>query len=125
MKRVVIADDSATARMFVQRCLEIAGLTDAEFVQAANGREALDCMKSSRPDLLVTDLTMPDMDGMELLTRVAASPTLNGTPILVISSQTNPKVEEELKALGARAILRKPVNPGAVAEALEKTLEDV
>lgn len=124
MKRVVIADDSATARIFIQRCLEIAGLSDAEFVQAANGREALELLRTGRPDLLVTDLTMPDMDGTELLTRICASPTLNGLPVMVVSSQTNPKVVEELKSLGAGAILSKPVNPGMVADALEDILGD-
>lgn len=117
MKHVVIADDSATARMFIRRCLEIAGLADAEFVEVANGQEALVVMKQSRPDLLVTDLTMPDMDGVTLLRSMAASPRLNGIPTMVVSSQTNPQVDQELKQLGVKAVLPKPVNPAVVAEA--------
>lgn len=117
MKHVVIADDSATARMLIRRCLEIAGLADAEFVEVANGQEALVVMKQSRPDLLVTDLTMPDMDGVTLLRSMAASPRLNGIPTMVVSSQTNPQVDQELKQLGVKAVLPKPVNPAVVAEA--------
>jgi len=67
MKRVVIADDSQTARMFIRRCLEIVGLAETEFVEADNGREALARIKEAPTDLLVTDLNMPLMDGEMLL----------------------------------------------------------
>ncbi|PIE23086.1 MAG: response regulator [Planctomycetota bacterium] len=119
MKRIVIADDSATARMFVQRCLEIAGLSDAEFVLAGNGVEALAAMRVARTHLLVTDLTMPEMDGLELVRRVAASPRLNGTPVLVVSSSTNDAVRDQLLQACAHSVLKKPISPPVVIEALE------
>jgi two-component system chemotaxis response regulator CheY len=124
MTRVIIADDSLTARTFIQRCLEIAGLVGAEFVPVVDGREALASMQETRPDLLVTDLTMPDLGGVELLTRMAASPALRGVPTLVISSQANPQLERELAELGAGAVLRKPVSPAAVAAAVEPLLQE-
>jgi two-component system chemotaxis response regulator CheY len=119
MKRVVIADDSATARMFVRRCLEISGLGDAEFHEASNGVEAMALLKEQKADLLVTDLTMPEMGGLDLMKRIAASPFLSGVPVIVITSSSNPAVEEELTALGAKAILGKPISPPRMIEALE------
>lgn len=118
MKRVVIADDSALARMFLRRCLEITGLSDAEFVEAANGEEALERMREAATDLLVTDLTMPGVDGLELMRRIAASPRLSGTPVLVVTSAGNEMQRQELKKLGVSAILSKPISPPVVADAL-------
>lgn len=124
-KRVVIADDSALARMFLRRCLEISGLNDAEFVEAADGAEALEKLKEVPTDLLVTDLTMPDVDGLELMRRISASPRLNGTPVLVVTSAGNEAQREELMALGVIAILSKPINPPVVADALEKIFPEL
>ena len=124
-KRVVIADDSALARMFLRRCLEITGLNDAEFVEAADGAEALDKLKEVPTDLLVTDLTMPDVDGLELIRRISASPRLIGTPVLVVTSAGNESQREELLNLGVVAILSKPINPPVVADALEKIFPEL
>lgn len=124
-KRVVIADDSALARMFLRRCLEISGLNDAEFVEASDGAEALEKLKEVPTDLLVTDLTMPDVDGLELMRRISASPRLNGTPVLVVTSAGNEAQREELMELGVVAILSKPINPPVVADALEKVFPEL
>lgn len=125
MKSVVVADDSSLARMFLKRCLQIAGLNDATFHEASNGQEALELLKSKKADLLVTDLTMPVMDGVELVRRVVASPRLSGMPIIVVTSAGNEKQRSELCALGVSAILSKPISPPLVMEALEKIAESL
>ena len=119
IKNVVIADDSALARMFIRRCLEIAGLGDANFIEASDGSEAIACMKKIKADLLVTDLTMPNMNGIELMRRISSSPRLSGTPVLVVTSAGNMEQRKELLELGATRILSKPVNPPALIEALQ------
>ncbi|WP_321368692.1 response regulator [uncultured Desulfuromusa sp.] len=67
MKRIIIADDSATARMFIKRCLQIIGLGEAEIIEAEHGKEALTAAKAQEVDLLLTDLNMPVMDGETLV----------------------------------------------------------
>ncbi|MDD4731426.1 MAG: response regulator [Desulfovibrio sp.] len=124
MERVIIADDSATARMVIRRCLEIAGLAGAEFLEAANGLEALELLEWGPPDLLVTDLTMPVMGGLDLLKRLKEDEEFNNVPVLVISSAKNEANEQEMKELGAFAVLPKPVNPAMLAEALSPLLPD-
>lgn len=111
MKRIVVADDSQTARMFIRRCLEIIGLQDAEIVEAVNGKEALALVKEKPTDLLVTDLNMPVMDGETLVKWVKANPRLSELPILVITSAGNPAKEAELAGLGVFGVLSKPVSP--------------
>lgn len=118
MKRVVIADDSQTARMFIRRCLEIIGLADAQFIEAENGREALLQMKETAPDLLVTDLNMPVMDGELLLRWIKSSPRLCHIHVLVVTSAGNAAKEAELLKLGACGVLRKPVSPAALSQML-------
>ncbi|MGA1823963.1 MAG: response regulator [bacterium] len=111
MKRIVIADDTKTARMFIQKCLQIAGVQEAEFVEAANGREALEKVKEAPTDLLLTDHNMPVMDGMTLLKWVKASPKLTELPVIVITSASNAANDIEFKNLGALEVLSKPITP--------------
>ncbi|MCB1184081.1 response regulator [bacterium] len=120
--RIMIADDSGTARMFIRQCVEISAEEDVEFLEAANGREALTALKDGGVDLLITDLNMPVLDGRELIRRIAASPRLNGMPIMVITSSGNQARRDELLELGACVVLRKPVNPMTIAEGLETAL---
>ncbi len=118
LKNIVIADDSALARMFIRRCLEIAGLGDANFFEASDGSEAIVKMKEVKADLLVTDLTMPNMNGIELMRRISVSPRLSGTPVLVVTSAGNEEQRAELMALGATKILSKPISPPMLVEAI-------
>lgn len=111
MRRILVVDDSDTARMFVKRCLEAIGFNEAEFLAAANGRQALECLRNGGVDLLVTDLTMPVMDGEELLRAMQESRRYLGTRIIVISSAGNMARKQELLALGALAVLAKPFAP--------------
>ncbi|APG27306.1 histidine kinase [Syntrophotalea acetylenivorans] len=122
MNRIVIADDSATARMFIRRCLEIVGLGEATLVEAEHGREALSLLKEEDADLLLTDLNMPVMDGATLLKWVKSSPRLHDLPVLVITSAGNPAKEQELLSLGAFGVLNKPVSPAVLMDALKPLL---
>jgi two-component system chemotaxis response regulator CheY len=108
--------------MFIKRCLEIIGFGDASLVEAVNGKEALAKIKEAPTDLVITDLNMPVMDGETLLKWIAANPKLNQIPVLVVSSAGNPAKEAELLALGAIAILSKPLSPPTLLEKLEPFL---
>ncbi|ABA88452.1 response receiver CheY associated with MCPs of class 36H [Syntrophotalea carbinolica DSM 2380] len=123
MKRIVIADDSATARMVIRRCLEIIGLGDAGMVEVPNGREALARLKEEPTDLLVTDLNMPIMDGETLLKWVKGSPKLTDVPVVVITSAGNPAKEAVLSELGAYAVLDKPISPATLLKKLEPLMQ--
>jgi two-component system chemotaxis response regulator CheY len=123
IKRIVIADDSATARMFIKRCLQIIGLGEAEMIEAEHGKEALTAAKAEPTDLLLTDLNMPIMDGETLLKWVKASPKLMDMPVVVITSAGNPAKEQELLKLGALKVINKPVSPPTLMEALSSFIE--
>jgi two-component system chemotaxis response regulator CheY len=124
IQTIVLADDSATARMIIRRCLEIGGLSNIRYYEARDGVEALDYVKNQKVDLVVTDLNMPNMDGQLLLKHIKASPRLTELPVLVISSACNEALETELLADGALAVLNKPVTPAGIVDALASLTED-
>ena len=117
---IIVADDSATARMIIVRCLKIVGCGSAKFVEAKDGAQALEIAKTNGADLLVTDLNMPTLDGRSLLTQIKANPQLAHIPVLVISSAFNDAKEAELIALGAFAVLGKPVTVANLAKIIRR-----
>ncbi len=109
MDGIVVADDSALARMIIIKSLEMLGIDSARIIEASNGQEALVAIKHHSVSLLVTDLNMPKMDGEKLIRWIKASPKLNSISIVVVSSMGNPAKERQLKELGVDYVLNKPV----------------
>lgn len=118
MPNVLIVDDSATARMLVRRCLTICGYRAEQTFEAEHGRAALDQLKAESVDLVISDLNMPVMDGRTLLRFMRSSPRLNAIPVIVVSSLVNEAAEQELRSMGAAAVIRKPLSPAALAAAV-------
>lgn len=118
MNKILVADDSATARMILKRCLEMAGFKGADFLEAKDGQEALEMAEAHLPGFIVADLNMPRMDGESLLTALKASDATKGIPVVIASSAVNPVKNERLQALGALGIVAKPVSPATLRQAL-------
>ncbi len=110
MYRVLIVDDSSTARSLIKKSLDICGLTASRFLEANNGKEALDILKNEAVDLVLTDVNMPEMDGFNLLRRIKSSPKLFDVPVVVITSLKNRTAEQILKKEQAAAVLGKPLS---------------
>ena len=120
MEQVLIVDDSPAARMIARRCLQIAGVDSARCVEAENGRSALEVLKAGTVSLVVADLNMPVMNGETLLRYMQSSPRLNRIPVVVVSSLVNAATEARLQGLGATVVMRKPLSPVAMVEALQQ-----
>jgi two-component system chemotaxis response regulator CheY len=118
MKKILIVDDSGISRKVTRKCLEFAGFSAAEFVEAENGERALEVLERGAVDLLVTDLNMPVMDGFELLRAMDEVEAYRGVAKVVASSAASAAIEEDLRKHGVAAILPKPLTPTAVAKAL-------
>lgn len=123
MKRIIIADDSSLARMFTARCLTVGGFSNFTIEEAKDGLEVYALLSEEKYDLIITDLNMPEMDGMELLDRISKEPTMNTTPVIVITSAGNAEERTRLKDLGAKAILSKPITPADLAKVVEPYLD--
>lgn len=118
-RSILIVDDSATSRMIVQRCIEMAGIEVGSFVCAENGLDALALLRTKNDiDLVVTDLNMPKMDGRAFARIVKADPVFGKLALVVVSSIADGDAEAELRGLGAAAVVKKPVSPAKMSEAL-------
>lgn len=118
MKKILVADDSMTARMIIKRCLEMIGFKEVRFLEAKDGMEALALAETEAPDLIVADLNMPRMDGETLLKSLKEGARTKVVPVVIASSAVNAIKNERLRALGAHGIVAKPVSPATLREAL-------
>jgi len=105
MPKVLVADDSIAVRKVAERLLTEAGLG---VTLAANGEEALAFLSKECPDLVVSDVIMPDKSGYEVCTFVRAQTTLAGTPVLLISGIVNDEVAKQAESCKADGVLKKP-----------------
>jgi len=107
MRKVLIADDSKTSQMLVKTTLQ--RIPDLEFVTADDGRAAFEVVKKSHVDLIVTDINMPEMDGIELVRAVRAKSDARELPILIITAKGEEQARDQGLALGANAYILKPI----------------
>jgi type IV pilus assembly protein PilB len=106
--RILVTDDEPITRMLVKLLLE---REQFEVLEAANGRDAVEIAIRERPDLLLIDLNMPEMDGYEAIARVRREMALAMMPILVLTSEEGPGVERRVLELGADDYIIKPFDP--------------
>jgi two-component system chemotaxis response regulator CheY len=125
MKKALVVDDSSTARMFIRRCIEISAQgRQVDFIEAANGSEALELLEEHKPEIIFSDYTMPNMTGGELLQKIKSLPSNSDSSVVIISSAGNPALEKKLMEAGASAVLKKPISPSSVMPYVTKFLED-
>ena len=120
VQTILVVDDSGTARMIIKQCLTIIGLKDKKFIEASNGRDAMELLGQNAIDLVVTDLNMPVMDGEALLLEIKGSTDWKKIPVIVITSTSNDVREKTLREVGAEAVISKPVNPAVLHAAWQK-----
>jgi two-component system, chemotaxis family, chemotaxis protein CheY len=112
--RILVADDSPTIRKMVRASLQ--SLDKAEFAEASTGLEAIEQLAIARVSLLVLDLNMPDMHGIDVLRFVRQQPTLKAVPVIVLTTRGDDASRALAQELGATAYLTKPFIPNALAE---------
>lgn len=116
--KILLVDDSLSARMIIKQYLQIVGCQDAEFAEVHNGKEALEKLKDWDANLIVTDMNMPVMDGGEFIKRLKISPKLNKIPIIIISSAANQDNSARYMKFGANYVIPKPVSPKLLLDAV-------
>ena len=119
--RVLVVEDSPGMRSFVRASLEEGGFADV--VEAANGFEALRLLPRDRYDLVVTDINMPDIHGLEVLSFMRKSEAHANTPVIIVSTEAAQRDRERGMALGANAYLTKPFDPAALRATARRVLE--
>ena len=118
-RRVLVVEDSPTISSVVKYFLELEGF---EVLLAHNGRVGLETAIAQRPDFIVSDLHMPDMDGMEMVRTIRADPSLADVRILILTSESSVDFEAEVLAAGADDYILKPVEPRRLAARVKALL---
>lgn len=120
MARILAVDDSAAMRQMVGITLTGAG---HDVQQAADGREALQFAERERFDLVITDVNMPQMDGLTLVKRLRELPAYKHIPILVLTTEMDPNKKKIAKEAGATGWLVKPFEPVQLLATIRKVLD--
>lgn len=121
MKNILVVDDSPTMRRMVVTSL--GSLTNAKFAQAGNGLEAIERLAIEPVALMVLDLNMPDMHGMEVILFMRGHQAYRNIPIVVLTTKGDEATQTEALAAGANDYLTKPFDPRHLCEIVGSLLE--
>jgi two-component system, chemotaxis family, chemotaxis protein CheY len=121
--RILIVDDSSVMRKIVERSLRQAGLEIDDVVEAGNGIEALAAVREAPFDLILSDINMPAMDGIEFLRQLVTVESAKGTPVVMVTTEGSESRVVEALAIGAKGYIRKPFTPDQIKERVSPLLE--
>ena len=122
-KNLLVVDDSATTRMLISLTLKKS--PKYRIVEASNGAEAVEKMSSQDIDIVLTDINMPKMGGLELIAHIRKSKSNQRVPIVVITTEGEEEARDRGLELGADAYLSKPISGAALQDTVKKLLEGV
>jgi two-component system chemotaxis response regulator CheY len=117
MATILTVDDSPSIRQMIKVVLAPVGHT---VIEAGDGAQGLEKAKASRPDLIITDLNMPVMNGIELIKALRALPAMTGLPIVFLTTESNDAIKQQAKAAGATGWITKPFKPEQLLSVVSK-----
>ncbi len=118
-KRIMTVDDAASVRQLVSFTLSKEGY---EVVEACDGKDALQKLTGTQVDMVVTDLNMPEMNGIELIKNLRAEAKYRFIPIIMLTTESQAGIKEEGKAAGATGWIVKPFQPAQLIGVVKKVL---
>lgn len=122
--KVLVVEDSPSMRSMLTNIIESESLQpELEIVEAASGFEALKMLPHHTFDAVVTDINMPDINGLELVSFLKNHPTYRAIPVMVVSTESTAEDRRRAAALGAEEYLVKPFQPEDLLAKLRKLLE--
>lgn len=127
MRRILVVEDSSSTRSLVRAILEdpafSAAIGPVEITEAQSGFDAMRLLPRARYDLIITDINMPDVNGLELINFIRKSEQYRATPLVIISTQATERDIERGKKLGADAFVPKPFSPEVLRATCQRLLD--
>ena len=121
--RILIVDDSSVMRKIVERSLRQSGLEIGDVVEAGNGIEALAAVKEAPFDLILSDINMPAMDGLEFLRQLSTVEGGKDIPVIMVTTEGSESRVVEALSIGAKGYIRKPFTADQIKERVSPLLE--
>lgn len=117
--RILTVDDSKTVRIIIRNAFK---RFDCEIFEAGHGVEGLEKARTIKPDLMLLDITMPVMDGIELLGKLRAEAELQNIPVVMLTAEGQKTTAEQAIALGSRGYITKPFSNDALIQQISKII---
>lgn len=121
--RALIVDDSSVMRKIIERSLRQAGISLQQVLEAGNGAEALEVLRVNKVDLVLSDINMPVMDGLEFVRKMQQQGTISSTPVVMITTEGSESNVMQALSCGAKGYIRKPFTADQVKEHVLPILE--
>lgn len=119
---VLIVDDSSIIRSTIRKVLQISRIEVGEIFEAENGKDALQQIEDHPINIVLADINMPVMNGLEMVDIMAQKGMLDKLPVIIISTERNVTRMAELKAKGVRAYLNKPFTPENIQQVVNNIM---
>ncbi len=119
---VLIVDDSRAMRAVIKKTISMSGFKMDQCLEAGNGREALDVLARDWVDIIISDINMPEMNGLEFLGELKKDSLLKAIPVIVISTEGSERHVQDAYDLGARGFIKKPFLPEEIKKVLYEVL---
>jgi len=121
---ILIVDDSQTMRKVIRKAISISGFNLGECLEAGNGKEALEILSLHHVDIILADLNMPVMNGIEMIQEIRKDKNYLHIPVVLITTEGSEKRLEELRRIGVDGYIQKPFYPEMVRNILTQILGD-
>lgn len=119
---VLIVDDSSTMRAVIKKTIKVSGFNVGQFLEAGDGEQALSVLKDEWVDLVLSDINMPNMNGLELIGRMHADEIMRSVPVVMVTTEASEEKVKKSKELGAVGYIKKPFLPQDIKETLSKIM---
>jgi two-component system chemotaxis response regulator CheY len=117
---ILVVEDSSTMRQLI--CLSLKKIAGIVLVEAKDGKDALAKLREITPDLLLTDLNMPEMDGFSLIREVRAQPAFEKLPVVVLTTAGALEDQQKAKDLAVNGYVTKPIRPDEIVNTVKQIL---
>jgi len=121
MDNILIVEDSETTRSLIKAVIE--EMNDFNIIEAASGFEALKILPTERFSLIITDINMPDINGLELIKFVKTNPLYKDIPLIIVTTERGEEDRKKGMSLGASAYITKPFKAEELKEAIKNVLD--
>lgn len=119
---VLIVDDSSAMRAVIKKIVTISGFQMDQCLQAGNGREAMEILAGNWVDVIISDINMPEVNGLELLDQLSKNDTLKEIPVIMITTEGSSERMQEAFKRGAKGFIKKPFLPDDIRKILHQVI---